>query len=173
MAREASATMTVILSAILRDTATTRLSTPQAIESFDISKTFSTGTADGQFDRVYSKSDTISASGTAAFDLAGALTDGLGQTITMAEIVAIAISNDATVAGVDIQVGAGSNPLSTLFGNTADYILLKPGGFHIYSSYYDGGGYAVTGGLADTLTLTNASGSTAAPYTIWIAGRSA
>ena len=172
MAREASATMTVILSAILRDTATTRLSTPQAIESFEISKTHRPARLTGS-STASTRSRTPSGVGHGGVRPCWR-SDRLrfGQSITMTEIVAIAISNNATSAGVDIQVGAGSNPLSTLFGNTADFSLLKPGGFHIYASYYDGGGYAVTGGSADTLTLTNASGSTAA-LTIWIVGRSA
>lgn len=156
-------------------TASTRLSVPTAEETINFEYRFTTGTGDLNFDRIYSKVGTLSASGTLDLDFAGSLSDSLGQTITMVEIAAIIVKNRATAVGVTLQVGGtgGGAGLATLFGNTADFINVPASASIALVCPLDGGGYAVTATTADTLRFTNASGSTALDYEILICGRSA
>lgn len=175
MAREASGSFNLNLAVSLRDTATTRISTPLDAASYAISESISTGTSNNQCDRQYSVVGSLAASATFDLDLAGSVTDGLGQTFTIVEIKDLVIENTGTAIasnGTIAYGAAGANPLSTLFGNTNDIGIIPPGALVALHSTLDGGGWAVTAGSADTLRLTNQSGSFATTFKIIVTGRS-
>lgn len=79
--------------------------------------------------------------------------DGVGQTVTATKIKALLIKNITTTAGVTVSVGGGSGCVSTIFGNTSDILVIRPGGFVLLYAP-DAAGYAVTGTSADILTIT-------------------
>lgn len=136
--------------------------------------TLTNGTSDNQSDRQYSEEKSIAASGTYDLDLAGSVTDQLGNTFTIAEIVWIFVKNTSAAVTTTVAVGAaGSNPIASLFADTSDKLIIPGnGGIWCAGSPADGG-FAVTAGSADTIRFTNNDGSNAATVEIYIVGRSA
>ena len=134
----------------------------------------SNGTSDNQADRQYSEEKSIAASGTYDLDLAGAVEDALGETLTLAEIVGIFVRNKSAAVTTTVSVGAAaSNPVASLFGDTSDVdVIPGNGGVWLRGSPADGG-FAVAAGSADTLRFTNNDGSNGATIEIYIVGRSA
>jgi hypothetical protein len=64
------------------------------------------GTAEGQIDRVFSKSESAkAASSTTSYDLSGGVTDVFGVTVTMVEVVLIAIRNKRQTAQATLSIG--------------------------------------------------------------------
>lgn len=133
------------------------------------------GTGAGQVDLVYAKEETIASATNLDLDLAGGLEDGLGNTLTFAELVAIAIINqaeDGTANTTVITVGGGSNPFDGFWGTAGDQVVLNPGdGFMVWGSGAAGIG-AVVASTGDILRIANASGATA-KVQVMILGRSA
>lgn len=131
------------------------------------------GTGSGQANKVYSISGTLSTSATSDIDLSGSLTDMVGNAQVFTGIKALVIVNRCTTTGVQLQVGAGSNPWISWLIATGDGIKINPStssapGFFVLCSPQDS--YAVTAGTADILRLTNLSGSVTLDYDIYIIG---
>ena len=134
---------------------------------------FTDGTGAAQVNLVWSDTRSLSASTSENLDLAGGLTSGLGATLTFARIKHISIRNNTTTAGFTLEVGgAASNAFSTLFGATADYLIIRPGGVFTITAP-DAIGYVVTAGTADILKINNPNGGGAVSYSIVIAGSNA
>lgn len=175
--REATAFIQYIVNATVKDTTTgVRLSVPEAAESVSGEYRFNvSGIGDLQCDRVLPFVGTLSTSGTADLDFAGAVDDSIGQSVTMTEICAIMVRNRTTTAGAVLRVGGtgGGAPLAGLFGATNDYINVGPGGIMLWVSPNDAQGVPVTATTADILRLTNASGSSTLSYEVLVLGRSA
>lgn len=133
------------------------------------------GTGAGQVDLVYAEEREIASASNLDLDLAGGLEDGLGNTLTFAELVAVAIVNqaeDGTANTTAITVGGGSNPFDGFWGTAGDQIVLNPGdGFMVWGSGAAGIG-AVVASTGDILRIANASGA-AAKVQVMILGRSA
>lgn len=130
------------------------------------------GTGANQADKVFTDLRTIAASGTDDVDLAGALTDGLGQTITFVKVkVIIVLAADANTNNVVI----GNHPTAAFlgpFGAAAHTASVKPGGIAAFACK-DAAGWAVTPTTADLLRITNSAGGTSVDYTIIVIGTSA
>jgi hypothetical protein len=133
------------------------------------------GTGVGQCDRVYARELTIASAANTDLDLAGGLTDDLGNALTFAELVAIQIINEAedgTANTTAITVGGGTNPFDGFWGTAGDQIVLNPGdGFMVWGQGASGIG-AVVASTGDILRIANASGATA-KVQVMILGRSA
>lgn len=133
------------------------------------------GTGAGQVDLVYAAERTIASGANLDLDLAGGLDDGLGNTLTFAELVAICIVNqaeDGTVNTTAITVGGGSNPFDGFWGTAGDQVVLNPGdGFMVWGSGAAGIG-AVVASTGDILRIANAAGASA-KVQVMILGRSA
>jgi hypothetical protein len=70
----------------------------------------------------------------------------------------------------NLQVGgAASNQLANVFGNVADYLILRPGGLLLLTAP-DATAYEVTTGTGDIFRVGNLSGAEAAVYDIAIIG---
>lgn len=150
-----------------------------AIFDVALSKTlnFDDGTSAGEVDIMYARQRTISDGGTIDLDLAGGVTDPYGNTITMAEVVGLAVVNNQYDGGNDnttnLTIGAAGSPWETwITGTTKTIGPITPGGmFMIFSPDATGLG-AVTATTADTLRITNSAGATNTCL-IGILGRSA
>jgi len=142
--------------------------------STSASAAYSSGTGAGQVDRVYTATRTLSASATEDLDLAGSLTDALGNTaIAFARIKSILVSAAAANTN-NVQVTRpASNGVPWLMA-AGDGIALRPGAAVAWlSGAADASGVVVTAGTGDLITVTNSAGTTSVTYTIVITGCSA
>lgn len=137
---------------------------------------FTDGTTANAADIVFFDQRTVATASNDDLDLAGALSDAFGGTITMAEVVAVLVINGPITGSAnttDLTIGAGTNPFLGFLGGTTPTVgPIGPGGV-FYIACPDAGGLgAVTGGSADVLRIANSSGASAT-YQIAILGRSA
>lgn len=134
------------------------------------------GTGDNQVDTAFSDRRTPGAT-TETLDLVGSLLDVYGGSFAPVEIATIVLINYSTTGAAKLG-GAGSNPASTgLFGDSSDVLTVgaaasasKPS-WSVWHSPKDGGGLQCSGGTADQLKVTSASGNL--DYGIILLGRSA
>lgn len=136
-------------------------------ESFALA--FAPGTANGEVDKAYVDTFSISASGNIAYDLAGALTDAFGLAFTPAEIAAILVYADPTNVN-NVVVGGDTNGVP-VFSDKTDSIPVRPGCFFLITM--SGAGVTVTASTGDILKLTNSSSGSAVTGKLIILGRSA
>lgn len=129
-------------------------------EVFDLS--FGDGTGANQAKNVYSDDFSIVGAGTQTYDLAGALANGLGQTLTFTAIKAIVIKNTGTAP---LNYGGGSTPFLGFLGDATDKIVIPAGGLVVLADP-TAAGQVVTAGTGDLVTL----GGTDAAGTIIIVG---
>lgn len=132
------------------------------------------GTGAGQADLVFSDTRTIAASGNDDIDLAGGLTDALGNTLTFARVKGLIVS---AAEGNTNNVHVGGDATSTFLtwvGAEADYVVLRPGAtLALFAGPADATGYAVTASTGDLLRITNGSSGSSVTYDIVIVGASA
>lgn len=126
------------------------------------------GTSNAQADLAFIDNRSLASDTSEDIDLAGALANALGQTLTMAEAVAILIISDAANT-TDLTIGNGTDEAQLFFGASGDTAVVKPGGILMA---YAPAGWAITATSADDLGVANAAGA-AASYSIAIIGRSA
>ena len=144
--------------------------------SLSYSQVLSNGTTANKADLSYVAEITVATAANSDLDLAGVLTDALGNTVTAAEIVAIMVKNvalDGTANTTDLTIGGGSNPVVGFMGGTTPTIgPIKPGGMVMLAAGDAAGLGAVTAGTGDILRIANSSGATA-KFQIAILARSA
>lgn len=133
----------------------------------------SSGTGAGEADLLFSDRRTIAASSSEDLDLAGALTDAFGSTLTFARVKGLIVAAAATNTN-DVVVGAAaSNPWETLLGATGT-VTLRPGAvFAAVAGEADATGWAVAAGSTDLLKVANSGADTSVTYDIVIIGASA
>lgn len=139
--------------------------TTDILEAF----TFEDGTGDAQADLVWSDRRTLAGSADETIDLAGALTDAFGASVSFAEVTAIVIR--VRTSGGAVAIGPNSsNGWLGPFADASDRIEIGQGGppFCIGKAV----GWAVTAGTGDLLFVANPDG-TSVTYDIAIIGRSA
>jgi hypothetical protein len=124
-------------------------------------KALKNGTAANQYDVQYAAERTISSGATDSIDLAGVLADAMGDTVTAAELVGVAIINqavDGTPNTTNITVGGGSNAVP---GFSSALAPISPGGMLFMLSPGAAGLATVTAGTGDILQIVNGSGAAA------------
>jgi hypothetical protein len=169
MASSVTGSITVGWSFTTLTTGGNSLGSPKAVETLSISQAFTSGTTSNAVDLSFGKSFTLSASATNTHDVAGSLVDGLGNTLTMAEVVGVLIYNTTLTTGSYLTVGADTNALINML-NAAGTVRVGPGGVFLCYSPVDG--FAVTASTGDIIKVVNAGvGSTT--YSLAIIGRSA
>lgn len=137
------------------------------------SVSLATGTGAGQADKVFADTRTLAASATEDLDLAGALTDAFGGSITFARIKAVIITADPDNTNLVQLTRPAANGVP-LFMAAGDGIALRPGScFAWFAGAADATGVVVTAGTADLLTVTNSAGTTGVDYSVLIVGCSA
>lgn len=121
------------------------------------------GTAVGNVNLLYSAAQTVTNGTPLVLDLTS-LTDPNGNAVVFAHVQAIVVTNNSIVAGQDLTIGGGTNPLSTDLhtaqanGGAAAIIAPNPG-------------FAVVGSSTNNLKVVVAAGTTV-PFSISIYGRS-
>jgi len=145
--------------------------TPHIIASL----AFTNGTGANQSDLLYAATRTVADGANDDVDLAGALSDAFGSTLTFVEITGLLIVN-APASGAnttDLTIGAASSPFVGFLGGTSPTIgPIKPGGFILLGAGDAAGLGTVTAGSADELRIANSAGA-ANTYKIAVLGRSA
>jgi len=128
------------------------------------------GTTAGKADRVFADTRQLTASATENLDLAGALSDFYGATLTFVTVKAIIVRAAATNTN-DVQVTRpAANGVPFLMA-ASDGIALKPGA--VFAWFMSGVGVTVTPGTGDLITVTNSAGGTSVSYDVLIIGTSA
>ena len=141
----------------------------QLIHLLEVDASYGNGTGASQSDVVYSGSASISTATT--LDLRGSLSSVLtGDSANFVELTGLVLRNNSVTAGDYVDVGGGSNPVTTLWAASGDAMRVGPSGVMLWTSPIDGA--ATTAGTADILTLTPATGRTISVDYL-IAGRSA
>lgn len=140
----------------------------QLIHSLVFGGEYQNGTAASQNDVVFSGSASISTATT--LDVRGALSSVLtGDSVSFVELTALILKNNSSTAGQYVTVGAGSNPVASLWAASGDAAIVGPGGLLVLTSPIDG--YATVAGTGDVITLTPATGTISVDYVL--VGRSA
>ena len=135
------------------------------------SDTLATGVIVDTADKLYiSKATALTGSGTNNHDVAGALSDAFGATITLVKIKALLIHNLSTTVGNTITVGDGTNPL-LIFGTGSHTHTIGPNGV-LFIWEPSLAGKAVTAGTGDILKVVNNTAN-AVTYDLVIVGTSA
>jgi hypothetical protein len=137
----------------------------------DKALSFANGTGAGQADIVFADERTLAASTSEDLDLAGALANAFGQTITAVELVLVlVVAADANVN--DVVLGAATQPIP-LFGGTNGTFAVKPGGMFLSVAPGAAGQLTIGAGATDDLKVANSGAGSAVTYKIVILARSA
>lgn len=137
------------------------------------SQVMNNGTSNDQSDLAYSTQLTINAGLNTTLDLAGALTNEFGTTLTFVEITSVYIDLPSSVTNQasSVTIGDATAPVPLGFlGTTPRWQLPKGGVFFVANPT---AGWAVTATSADGLKILNNDGVNAAVMNIVITGRSA
>lgn len=130
---------------------------------------FADGVGLNQADQIFHDQRTLAPSGTEDLDLAAALVDVFGNTLTFSAIKGIIVF--AAVANTNIvQVKpAAANGFLEWVNAATDQINVKPGG--VFCLFDPGAaGYAVVAGTGDLLSFTNSAAGTSVTYDVVLMG---
>lgn len=86
-------------------------------------------------------------------DLVGGTTDLTGSAISGTTLGLVAVAVVTATTSRELVVGAGSNPVTTLWGATGDAMVVGPDSCGIVSSLLDG--FGMVAGTGDDLVLTS------------------
>ena len=132
--------------------------------------TLTNGTGANQADLIWHDQRTLTASSSEDIDLAGALSDAFGTTLTFARMKGIYVKA-ASGNTNDVLIGNGGGPVALWISGT-NTIAIRPGGFFMLVAP-GATGYPVTATSADDIGVANSAGSTSVVYDITIIGTSA
>ena len=134
------------------------LVTPVANMTRSISSVYDSATT------YFTASTTITGAGD-EYDLAGALTDDLGDTVQFKEVHLVHFKNNSTAAaGNNMILGSASTHIP-IFKTNTDSISMEP---QASFTILDDTGIAVTGGSADTINIWGTAGDA---YELVVVGR--
>lgn len=163
-------TISVALTAVHENTVVANVGTTKLSASKTISDSLANGTGLDQADQMYMTSGTVAAGTPVDLDLSGSVTNAFGTTVAFARLKGIIIHNKTTTAGAILEVGAGSNPITSLWLASGDGVKVGPDGMLALWNP-SAAGYAVTATTADILRLVSASGTIS--YEIYLIGATA
>ena len=139
----------------LKQTKTIAGTTASVIHDFDFGDSLANGVIIDQGDLPYgAKNVSLSGNATINFDVAGALSDFYGTTITAVKLKFFYFKNLNTVAGNTILLGAHATTALLLWGAAAHTKRLAPHGF-VLMWVPSLAGIAVTAGTGDALKIFN------------------
>lgn len=136
-----------------------------------IAHEFTTGTAAGLADRLFSDQRTLAASAGEDLDLSGALLDALGQPAVFAKVRAIMVKAAAGNTNNVVVGGAATNAFVGPFGAAAHTIAVQPGGAMVLVAPTNG--WVVTAGTGDLLRIANGGAGSPVTYDLVVVGTSA
>lgn len=159
-------TLTASLSAVLNVTSTRDVGidnpTDDLREAFKDS--LALGFAADQADEIYHASRLVSAGD---IDLAGSISDALGQVITFLEVTTFFLFNRS--GNADVVVGNAANPFIGWFGAGTHTEAVSAGGWSFHHKPLNPA-WAVVAGTGDIIGIAGTAGNT---YDVVIIGRSA
>jgi hypothetical protein len=160
-------TASVIATINARGRVTVGLDKPTDDLRHTVKDSLALGTVADQADEMYHAERTIGAVPD-DIDLAGSLTNALGQTITFVEIVSVLIEHSSGAGTITVG-NAAANAAVLWFGAAAHTEKVEAGGFVFRHSPADGK-WVVTAGTGDILRVNGTDGD---KYKIIIIGRTA
>lgn len=134
----------------------------------EVRKAIANGVNANQANAIYIDEFSIAASGTLNIDVAGSLTDRLGNALVFTAIKEIWVIADDSNTN-DIVFGNGTNPFAGPLSAGTTTITLKPGNDMRFRNY-SAAGWAITGASNDVIKLANSGAGTAVTGTIIIIG---
>jgi hypothetical protein len=137
--------------------------------AFGANMVLGNGTGASQAQYVFTDVRTLTASASENLDLAGALADAFGATLTFTKVKALIIKADAANTNDVVVGGHASAAFASMFADATDKIKVKPGGTFMVTAP-DANGLAVTATTADLLTVANGGSGTSVTYTVIIIG---
>lgn len=142
------------------------LSSPDDSVIYSILSTLSNGTASGSASRQFSDTRTVAPSATDSIDLAGALVDAFGVTITFTKIKLIALKSAAANANqINIARPASNGFVWQILASGG--FQVSPGGWFVW---FDPIGITVTAATGDLLSIINAAAGTSVTYDLILVG---
>ena len=171
--------VTLLLSSLLQNTVGVALADGKVDSQFMFA--LANGTGANQADKLYTTQITRTHGSPAGdLDLAGTVTDPLGQTVTLARVKAIIISAAAANVNSVVVGGGASAPISTIFFDYAATALaqpamkIRPGGLLALVAPA-ATAYVVTATTADKLQIANGDedATTSVTCDVYIIGASA
>ncbi len=171
MARKLFTTVSLVIESFEVDDDAGAASAPKTLKHrWAYEKSFESGTTNGtQLDRVWS-TDADNTTTPQDADLHGGLNSVLdsGLAVAFPDLCVVAIANDEASGGDDINVGAGTNPVDTMWLAAGDGTRIKPQGCFVWIAP---DGITITAATNDILRLVASAGTV--PKRALIAGRSA
>ena len=167
-----SDTLTTLIRLVLKavHTKDLDLADPRSTLDLTLENSLASVTGSGQADVIFHDRRTISAGGSEALDLAGALTDQYGATVTFVKIKAMIFRNANTSgAGVLAVGGAAANQFVNWVADSSDIVNIQATGILLLTAPL--AGFAVTAGTGDQLKVA-ASGADVT-YDVVLIGTSA
>lgn len=125
------------------------------------------GSGNNQVSKAFSSTRTLATATTEDLDLAGALADPFGVTLTFATVKVIVIRSDAANTTALTVSPAPANGFLGPFGAATHTVAVRPGGVLVFAAPQSG--WTVTAATGDLLRVVNAAGASAI-YTIEILG---
>lgn len=132
--------------------------------------TLTTGTGNGQADKVFAGTRTVTASSTDALDLAGVLIDPFGATLTIVKLKALLVRAASTNTN-SVRVNRPATNGVPLFLAVSDGIDVLPGGLFLWVA--PNAGVTVTPATGDLINIDNSGAGTSVTYDVVIIGTSA
>lgn len=128
------------------------------------------GTTTGKADRIFSDQRTLAASAAENLDLAGSLTNALGEAVVFAKIKAIYV-RAADGNTNNVVVGNVANGFVGPFGAATESVAIPPGGAFLAAA--PKAGWPVTANTADLIKIANSGAGSAVIFDLVIVGTSA
>lgn len=142
------------------------LSTPDDSLIYSILSNLANGTGAAQASQQFSDTRTIAPSGTDSIDLAGALVNAFGVTVTFTKIKMILVRAAAGNTN-NVQVTRPAANGFVWFLAASDGFILQPGAWTVW---FDPIGVAVTPATGDLLAIINGAAGTSVTYDLIIVG---
>ncbi len=135
---------------------------------YNLAITLGNGTGANQANQVFHDQRTVAASSNEDLDLAGALTNAVGDTITFTKVKAVIIKAAAGNTN-NVQVTRPASNGVPLFMAAGDGIALTPGAVFV-AVFPDANGVAVTADTGDLINVANSSSGSGVTYDVIIIG---
>lgn len=133
------------------------------------SKSWTDGAGAGKIQVIFSDTRSLAGSATEDLDLAGALINAIGKTITFTKIKGIFIhAAAANNAANNVNVTRPASNGALGFLAAGDGVALKPDGLFAYTD--PSTGFVVTAGTGDLLTITNSAPTNAVSFDVILVG---
>jgi hypothetical protein len=164
--------LSALIDLALRTTLTgapTELSSASSPVNVTANFNWADGSGANQASFVFADTRQIAASSNDDLDLAGILTDALGNVITFTKIRAILVKAAAGNTNNVLIGGAGAADFLTWVGDATDIVVVRPGGMFLLVAP-DATGYVVTVTTADILRIANSAGGSVVDYDIVLIG---